>query len=321
MELMEELQGFVDQNLSLLAPVEDAWQPTDFLPDLTAEDWVEQVSRFRESAGQLSDDMLVVLVGNMITEEALPSYSISLNRIAGDKTGVDEAPWAQWLRGWTSEENRHGDLLNAYLRLTGRVDMRAVEVTIHHLIKNGFTTGSQGDRFASLIYPAFQERATRLTHGNVAKLAARQGDEALARICRKIAADETRHETFYTRVVAQAMDLDPEAGVLAFRNKLRGVIAMPGRRMYDGHDPNLFDHFAIVSQRLGTYTTLTYAEIIAHFVEAWGIANRSLSGKAARAQDYICQQAERYRFFAEVIAEDLAKQPQVHFSWVHGVAV
>src|SRR5262245_29127972 len=102
MELMEELQGVVDQNLSLLAPVEDAWQPTDFLPDLTAEDWVEQVSRFRESAGQLSDDMLVVLVGNMITEEALPSYSISLNRIAGDKTGVDEAPWAQWLRGWTS---------------------------------------------------------------------------------------------------------------------------------------------------------------------------------------------------------------------------
>lgn len=321
MELVEALQDVVGENLSLLTPVEQAWQPTDFLPDLTRDDWSERLARFRAMSRQVPSELLVVLVGNMITEEALPTYSVSLNRIAGDRTGVDEAPWAQWLRGWTAEENRHGDLLNAYLRLTGRVDMRAVEVTIQHLIRNGFTSGSQGDQFAALIYPAFQERATRLTHGNVAKLAAQEGEEALAKICRKIAADETRHETFYTRVAARAMDLDPEAGVLAFRAKLRGLIAMPGRRMYDGHDPDLFDHFAVVSQRLGTYTTHTYADIIAHFVGAWDIASRSLTGKAAKAQDYICQQAERYRGFAEMIAEDISKRPAVRFSWVHGAAV
>jgi acyl-[acyl-carrier-protein] desaturase len=32
--------------------------------------------------------------------------------------------WAQWVRQWTSEENRHGDLLNKYLYLSGRVNMR-----------------------------------------------------------------------------------------------------------------------------------------------------------------------------------------------------
>jgi acyl-[acyl-carrier-protein] desaturase len=35
---------------------------------------------------------------------------------------------------WTAEENRHGDLMNKYLWLTGRVDMRAVETTIQNLI-------------------------------------------------------------------------------------------------------------------------------------------------------------------------------------------
>src|SRR4051812_38897404 len=34
----------------------------------------------------------------------------------------------------------------------------------------------------------------------------------------------------------------------------RRVIAMPGRPMYDGRDPDLFGHFAAVAQRLGVYT-------------------------------------------------------------------
>jgi acyl-[acyl-carrier-protein] desaturase len=321
MDLIESLQGFVAGNLGLLAPVDHAWQPTDFLPDLTADDWAEQVTRFRASARHLSDDLVVVLVGNMVTEEALPSYAVSLNRIVKDQTGIGDTPWSQWLQGWTAEENRHGDLLNAYLRLSGRVDMRAVELTIHHLIRNGFDLRNQGDDCAGLVYAAFQERATRITHGNLGKLAARQGDENLARICQKIAGDEARHEAFYTRVVGQAMEQDPEAAVLAFRAMLKGVIAMPGRRMFDGQDPDLFDHFAAVSQRIGTYTVLTYAEIIEHLVEAWGVADRSLSGKAARAQDYLCRQAERYRFFADELTETLAEQPRGRFTWVHGCQV
>lgn len=321
MELFESLQGFVGENLGLLTPVEQAWQPSDFLPDLTAEDWSEQVSRFRAASRQLSDEVLVVLVGNMVTEEALPNYSVSLNRVVNDTTGTDDTPWAHWLRGWTAEENRHGDLLNSYLRLTGRVDMRAVEVTVHHLIRNGFNPRTKGDDIGGLIYTAFQERATRVTHGNVGRIAAAQGDENLARICRKIAGDEARHETFYTRVVGEGMDRDPEMGVLAFRKMLRGLIAMPGRHMYDGHDPDLFDHFAIVSQRLGTYTALAYAQVIDHLVKVWGVADRSVTGKAAKAQDYLCEQAQRYTFFAEEIADSLAKQPHVPFSWLHGTTV
>ncbi|HKI20257.1 MAG TPA: acyl-ACP desaturase, partial [Isosphaeraceae bacterium] len=55
MDMIESLQGFVGENLSLLTPVDQAWQPSDFLPDLTADDWAERLARFRESARCLPD--------------------------------------------------------------------------------------------------------------------------------------------------------------------------------------------------------------------------------------------------------------------------
>ena len=90
--VVESLQGQVAANLSLLSPVDSAWQPTDFLPDLTGEDWAEQLGQFRDSAERLPDDLLVVLVGNMVTEEALPSYAISLERVARDPSGTSDTP-------------------------------------------------------------------------------------------------------------------------------------------------------------------------------------------------------------------------------------
>src|SRR5436309_572646 len=119
------LQDRVEAHLSLLAPVEHCWQPTDYLPDLTAEDWSERLAR----------------------------------------------------------------------------------------------------------------------------LARDRGEENLATICHKIAADEARHEVFYTKVVAELFDRDPEGAILAYRTMLRRLIAMPGTRMGDGRDPDLFDHYAAVTQR------------------------------------------------------------------------
>jgi hypothetical protein len=79
MSIIESLQDFVGENLSVLIPVDRARQPTGCLPDLTAEDWGKQVEAFRESARGLPDDLLVVLVGNMVTEEALPNYSVTID--------------------------------------------------------------------------------------------------------------------------------------------------------------------------------------------------------------------------------------------------
>ncbi len=226
-------------------------------------------------------------------------------------------PWAKWLRGWTAEENRHGDLLNAYLRLTGRVDIRAVELTVHYLIANGFNPKTYPDPYNGLIYTSFQERATKISHANVGKMVGSQGDANLAKICQRIAGDESRHEAFYTKMMGHVMNQDPNGGINAFRNMLRGLIAMPGKLMYDGKDPDLFDHFATVAQRSGVYTVYDYASIIEHLVKTWDIAGRAVTGNAAKAQEYLCKQAERYIRLADEVKAGLEKQSAIAFSWIH----
>lgn len=316
-EVLAGLQGEVERNL-LLLPIDQAWQPTDYLPDLTAEDWAERLRQFREPAAQLDDELLVVLVADMVTEEALPSYSVALNLLANDPSGTSGEPWARWLRGWTAEENRHGDLLNAYLRLTGRVDMRAVEVTVHHLLNNGFNPQVYPDLYGGLVYTAFQERATKISHANVARLAAARGEANLNRICLKIAGDEGRHEAFYTRMMARVMDEDPDGGIMTFRNLMRRIIVMPGKLMFDGKDPDLFDHFATVAQRTGIYTVRDYAAITDHLLKTWRVAERSVSGAAARAQDYLCELPRKFASLADRIDGQLESAPRHPFSWIYG---
>ena len=143
LELVTSLEGWAhDTLLPLLKPVESNWQPQDFLPDPEKEEFIDEVKELQERAKGLPDDYLVVLVGDMITEEGLPTYQTMLNTLDGtrDETGASSSPWAVWTRRWTAEENRHGDLLNKYLYLTGRVNMRSIEKTIQYLIGSGMVS-------------------------------------------------------------------------------------------------------------------------------------------------------------------------------------
>jgi acyl-[acyl-carrier-protein] desaturase len=91
---------------------------------------------------------------------------------------------------------------------------------------------------------------------------------------------------------------------------------MPGKLMYDGKDPTLFDHFATVAQRTGIYTVVDYAQILEHLLKTWRVADRQVSGKAARAQEYLCNLPKHYESIADRILETLEEQPPVAFSWI-----
>jgi acyl-[acyl-carrier-protein] desaturase len=317
-EVVRALAPAVARHLALLKPVATVWQPSDCLPDLAADDWPGAVARLREGARALPDAVLIVLVGDAVTEEALPSYAMSLNTLVNDREGTSDAPWARRLRGWTAEENRHGDVLNAYLRLSGRVDMRAVERSVHTLIAAGFAADTGDDPYGLLVYTSFQERATRISHANVGRLAAEAGDESLSRICRLIASDEARHETFYTRMMGEVLDADPAGGVLAFHAMLRRQITMPGRLMGGASEPDLFDRFAAVAQCLGVYTAGDYTAIVEHLVATWDIAGRSVAGEAARAQDELCRMPVRLARLAERMAARSVAPPSTPFGWIRG---
>ncbi len=256
----------------------------------------------------------------MITEEALPSYQTWLNRLRGltDETGMSDRPWAQWSRGWTSEENRHGDILNRYLFLTGRVNMRSVEKTIHYLIRSGFDAHTDNDPYLGFVYTSFQERATKISHRNVATLARKAGEETLHTICGLIAGDEARHETAYKLFMSKVFEIDPAGAVESFAIMMKRKITMPAAAMYDGKDHQLYTKFSKIAQKIGVYTVRDYAEIIQDLVRYWKIESLGgLSNVAAQAQDYLCNLSLRYHKLAE-----RANIDEKHsFSWIYAKEV
>lgn len=313
--------------VQLLETGEKAWQPQDFLPDLTQDGWEDQVKELREMAATIPDELLVVLIGDMVTEEALPTYQTLLNTFEGcdDPTGTSDTAWARWSRGWTSEENRHGDLLNKYLYLGGRCNMRSIEVTIQHLITNGFNPQARKDPYRGFVYTSFQERATKISHGNVGKLARKYGEKNLARICAQIAGDEGRHEKAYQTFSEEILKRDPEGLLYVFGDMMRGMIKMPAEEMTDGIDPKLYENFSEVAQRTGVYTAVDYADIIEHLVKRWDLEHlEGISGDAEKERDYLCRLPDRYRKLAERSANKKAKAtegkpaPLKSFDWIYG---
>ncbi|XP_015873615.1 stearoyl-[acyl-carrier-protein] 9-desaturase, chloroplastic isoform X1 [Ziziphus jujuba] len=319
-EIFKSLEGWAEDNVLVhLKPVEKCWQPQDFLPEPESDGFYEQVKELRERAKEIPDDYFVVLVGDMITEEALPTYQTMLNTLDGvrDETGASLTSWAIWTRAWTAEENRHGDLLNKYLYLSGRVDMKQIEKTIQYLIGSGMDPKTENNPYLGFIYTSFQERATFISHGNTARLAKDHGDLKLAQICGTIAADEKRHETAYTKIVEKLFEIDPDATVMSLADMMKKKISMPAHLMYDGKDDNLFDHFSAVAQRLGVYTAKDYADILEFLVGRWKIENMTgLSGEGRRAQEFVCGLPQRIRRLEERAQGRAKELSPVPFSWV-----
>jgi acyl-[acyl-carrier-protein] desaturase len=151
-QVFKSLEGWASQSvLPFLKPVEQCWQPQNMLPDPTLpfDEFTDRVRALRERTAELPDEYFVVLVGDMITEEALPTYQTMINTLDGvkDESGASPNPWAVWTRAWTAEENRHGDLLKTYLYLSGRVDMLMIEKTVQYLIGAGMVRTENLDLF------------------------------------------------------------------------------------------------------------------------------------------------------------------------------
>jgi acyl-[acyl-carrier protein] desaturase len=321
LEVMKSLEGFAADVVPTLTLKEsEYWQPSDYLPDMAAPNAMEQVAELQARAAGLSDEVMVVLTGDMITEEALPSYAMWIQQIDGvDRAGEPKNAWGDWLRKWIGEENRHGDLLNRYLYLSGRVNMRAIEETIQNLLSDGADIGVSADAYKTFIYTSFQEIATRISHKNVGRAASLQGDKLLARISGKIAGDEHRHAKAYKMFIQKIMEVDPDNAVIAFYEMMRTKITMPAVYMRErGEDiGETFKKFADVAERTKIYTPADYTDIMEHLVKYWDVPNlKGLSDKAEAAQQYLCSLPDRYRKVADRFSNQIQEKKEYTFSWL-----
>jgi acyl-[acyl-carrier-protein] desaturase len=315
-DVMRDVSPLLDDLLLLLKPVDACWQPSDLLPRMGTPEWREEVEALREEATRLSDEMLVVLAGNIVTEEALPSYLAELNRFVPpeSESGTSSNPWSRWSRAWTAEEKRHGDVTRAYVFLSGRIELRSLELTVQHLLRNGFDTGAERDPYRGLTYASFQEHATKVSWSQLGRVVGSVGASRLHRICGEVAADEARHERVYVALLKAVLARDPEGAVEALHHALGRTVVMPARLMTDGRDRRLFSHFAEVGQRLGVYTVKDYFDNIEGLIETLGLETLSLAGDAGAARDRICDLPRTQRQVYETVPPSPRRVP---FRWIH----
>ena len=321
LEVMQTVEKSIDDFVDkYLIPVEDIWQPTDLLPNSQEEGFMEHVLQIREEAKELGYDFWVVLVADMVTEEALPTYESWLM----DMEGVDQHGkngWSKWIRHWTGEENRHGDALNKYLYLSGRVNMREIEKTTQYLINDGFDIGTGRDPYKNFVYTSFQELATNISHKRVGQLAKKQGNKMLSKMCSIIAGDEMRHHLAYREFVKIIFDYDPSEMMLAFQDMMKKKIVMPAQFIRESGQGigEAFENFSNAAQRLGVYTTYDYIDILRKLNVYWEIDKMtSLTDQAEKARDYLMQLPDRMSRIAERIA---IPQDQHKFKWVEANGV
>ncbi|HLF44864.1 MAG TPA: acyl-ACP desaturase [Chitinophagaceae bacterium] len=315
-EVMQHLAKKIDSIIEeFLKKIDANWQPADFLPDSTQENFTLEIKELQAACKDLPGDYLTVLVGDAITEEALPTYESWLMEVDGI-TKMEPQGWSKWIRMWTAEENRHGDLLNKFLYLSGRVNMRQMEISTQYLIADGMDSGAAKDPYKNFVYTSFQELATNISHRRTATLAKKHGNDQLSRICGVIAADEARHAKAYKSFVEKIFEIDASEMMLAFEDMMRKRIVMPAHFLRQAGESigKSFAHFSDAAQRLGVYTSRDYTHILESLIQEWNIANISnLTGAAEKARDYLMSLPDRFRKISE---RGLRAPVEYQFSWV-----
>lgn len=320
LEVMDTIGKSMDDLLAkYLKPIESNWQPADLLPDARNPEFIAEINEIQELAKEMDYDLLTVLIGDTITEEALPTYETWLMDIEGINQQYNENNpngWSKWIRGWTAEENRHGDLLNKYLFLCGRVDMREMEVTTQHLINDGFDIGTGRNPYKNFVYTSFQELATNISHRRVASFVKKTGNTLLAKINGIIAADEARHASAYSDFVKRIFELDPSQMMTSFEDMMRRKIVMPAHFMRQSGDKvgELWSHFSDAAQRTKVYTAQDYINILSSLIKDWDIEKiTDLNEAGEKARDYIMALPNRLQNITNRMQEP---EKEFEFKWI-----
>ncbi|MCB4798422.1 acyl-ACP desaturase [Neotamlana laminarinivorans] len=317
LEVMKFLEKDVEALIQkYLIPIDTIWQPADFLPNSEGLTFFEEIQEIRELSKELPYDFWVVLVGDMITEEALPTYESWLMDVEGvDQVGNPNG-WSKWVKHWTAEENRHGDVLNKYLYLSGRVNMREIEKTTQYLISDGFDIGTDRDPYKNFVYTSFQELATYISHNRVAKIAKKAGNKRLGKMCQIISGDEMRHHNAYAEFVDRIFKVDPSQMMMAFYYMMKQKITMPAHFLRESGDKisTAFEEFSNTAQRIGVYTSTDYVDILQKLITRWEIDKLSnLTDEAEKARDYLMKLPKRMYRLAERIK---IPENSYQFKWV-----
>lgn len=267
-EYLSELESVAADALNQHLSRTVNWYPHDYVPwdqgtdfaALGGQDWDPEQS-------QLSELAKAAMITNLLTEDNLPSY----HREAMTHLTLDSA-WGTWVNRWTAEENRHGIAIRDYLVVSRGVDPVALEQARMEHVANGFAPTTQEEEaiathvLMAIVYPTFQELATRVSHRNTGKVC---DDPVADRLLKRISADENLHMIFYRQLSAAALELSPDQTLHSIAAVIENF-RMPGTGM-----PNFRRHGVLMAKH-GIYDPRQHLEeVVLPPLRQWKIFDRT----------------------------------------------
>ncbi len=234
-DLLHELEPEAERLLDRHTNVAEEWFPHEYVPYSLGTDFdgMHEGEKWTPDHPSLTGVARTALEVNLLTEDNLPSYHREIHGMFGKK----DSAWMDWVHRWTAEEGRHAIVLRDYLMVTRNVDPVKLERGRMAVMMQGYDHHAR-DTLHGMVYVAFQELATRISHRNTGKYSK---DPVADRIMARIAADENLHMVFYRDMVTASMHVDASATVRAIADEVIGF-EMPGSGM-----PNFRRSSAIIA--------------------------------------------------------------------------
>lgn len=260
-----ELEPVVAANLARYLDTADEWYAHDFVPFDQGENFAFLGGRDWEPAQvTLPAEVVDALEVLLITKDNLAGYHRELveHFILEDK-------WGRWLGRWTAEENLHAIAIREYLMVTRNIDPVADEqVRVAHVMR-----GYRGDSYTqieTLVFMALYERAHAVYLRN---LEATISEPVLKNLVGRVAADEERHEEFFSNLVVHCLEhhRDQTIAAIARRAPALGVVGgdileYRDTKLRTVADAGIFDHNAA-------------SRVVSDCITAWGLAEEPILKK------------------------------------------
>ena len=271
-DLLAELEPTMVALLERHLATSKEWFPHEHVPygrgrdPRPDEEWREEDA---DLAGHRLDDAVrSALIVNLLTEDNLPYYFRTVERMLGQ-----DGPWGTWVRRWTAEEGRHSMAIYGYLMTTRAVDPRALERARMAQVSGGVTPNPPTLQHG-FVYLALQELATRISHRATGRLL---GDPAGYEVMMRVAADENLHQLFYRDLATAAIEADPNGMMIAIEEQVASF-EMPGVGIPD------FPRHAAAIARAGIYDLAVHHDQVLVPVIVRQFAVESIGGLDAEAE-------------------------------------
>jgi len=273
------------------------WYPHEHVPWALGRDF-KPGEDWNPDETPLPDEIRSALFVNLLTEDNLPYYFHTIDRMFGD-SGV----WREWSHRWTAEEARHSIVLRDFMTVTRAIDPRMLEDGRMSQMSGGQVPepDSPVDGF---VYVALQELATRIAHRNTGKaMQDHLGDHPVGvagyDVLSRVAADENFHFLFYRDLTSAALEIAPSLVLPAIERQVR-EFEMPGAGI-----PGFKQHADAIA-RGGLYNLLQHHDQILQpvVVKWWKVESlQGLTSEAEVARDALLDRIQRIGKAARRLAD------------------